>query len=104
MPFAVTQDREAALGCGRSADDMHDDIDAVEAIAYGVGHGRAAFGRGNVGRHEQIGSCSFFRLHASSDKYSCTSLAQPRRDGLAYPLGAAGDECPAPVEFQIATH
>jgi hypothetical protein len=80
---------------------MHDDIDAVEAIAYGVGHGRAAFGRGNVGRHERIGSCSFFRLR----RRRSTLAPASRMRTTAWPIAliAAGDGCRL-RQVQIATH
>jgi hypothetical protein len=103
MPFAIVEHREAARRRRRSADDMDDDVDAPEAIAYCIGHNRASFGGGDISCHEQIvGKVAGPRAGGGEDRR--TGLAQPRGHRFADPLGAARDEGPAAIQFEIVTH
>jgi hypothetical protein len=83
---------------------MDNNIDAAEAITNRVGHDRAAFGRGNVRRDEQIGVGKFGGSFSSGGQNPHTSVAQSRDHRFADPLGAARDERPSAIQFQIVAH
>ena len=104
LPLLVVERSEAARRRRGAADDMHDDVDAVEAIADRVDHGRAAFGGGNIRGNEQIGIGEFGWRRASGGEDLRPELAQARDHRCADPLGAARDERPAAIQFKIVAY
>ncbi len=95
MPFVVVEQGETACRRRRAADDMHQDVDAAEAITDRVRDDRAAFGGGHIRRDEQLG-VEGIGGHAG--------LAQSRHHRGADPLGAAGDERPASLQLEVLAH
>src|SRR4029077_18147891 len=68
------------------------------------GHDRTAFGSGNIRRDEQIGVGKFGRVDSSGCEYLHTPLAQPCEHRFAAALGAARDERPKAMQFEIVTY
>jgi hypothetical protein len=104
MPLAIVQDSVAARGRRRPTDDVDDDVVAAEAIAHGIGHGRAAFGGGDVRRDEMIGIGRIIGRGASGRQHGRTRLTPPSRHRLANALGASGDERPKTRELEVLAH
>src|SRR5436189_55240 len=71
--------------------------------ARGSRNGRAARGGADIRSHEQVRrQIAGPRARGGEDLRA--SLAQPCHHRLADPLGAAGDQRPAPVELETAVH
>src|SRR6266850_621172 len=83
---------------------MDNDVDAAKTITNCVGYDRAAFRRGNIRRHEQIGLSKFGRRFSSSREDLHSHFTQTRHHRFANSLSATGDEGAAAIQFEIVAH
>jgi len=54
LPLPIVENREAARGRGRPADDVDDDVDTAEVVSHCFGYDRASLGSRHVGRDEKV--------------------------------------------------
>ena len=104
IPFVVIEHRKAARRRRRSADDMDEDVETADAITNCVGHDGAAFGCGKIRGDEQIGVGELGRCLSSGGEDLRASFSQPRDYCFPDPLGAARDQRPAAIQFEIVAH
>src|SRR5258706_7179422 len=83
---------------------MDEDVDAAETVTNRIGYDRAAFGSCNSRRNEQLGVGKLGRFGSSGREHFHALLAQPYDHRLANSLGAARDERPASLQFEILAH
>jgi len=105
LPLAIVAGREAARGRRRATDDVDDDVDAAQAIAHRLGHGRAACAAAEVGRHETGPRLRDRSVRVRAVLRTLTPSSRSRAvTGPADPLRAPGDERAAARELEPVAH
>src|SRR6185295_1407415 len=82
---------------------MHEDVEAAELLAHGVGDSRASLRRRNIRRNE-FGFATILGSFARCRQHPRACLTQRRNDRRADAFGAAGDQRALALQFEIAAH
>src|SRR5258705_11282987 len=104
MPFTIIEDCEPARRRGRSAYYVDNDIDASESDANRVCHRCAPFGRRDIGRDKGLDLDEIAGCCPGRGEHRRPHLTQPGNNRLADPLGAAGHERAATIQFASSAH